>query len=50
MEGAKREIIFRFFWVYLIIFIGFLCVVGRIVYIQVVEGSFWRKLAEERFE
>lgn len=50
MEGAKREIIFRFFWVYLIIFIGFLCVIGRIVYIQVAEGSFWRKLAEERFE
>ncbi|MFA6200911.1 MAG: penicillin-binding protein [Bacteroidales bacterium] len=50
MEGSKGEIVFRFFWIYLIIFIGFLCVIGRIAYIQVVEGGFWRKLAAERFE
>ncbi|MFA6932479.1 MAG: penicillin-binding protein [Bacteroidales bacterium] len=40
---------FRFFWVYLILLLGFLCVIGKVVYIQVVEGSFWRKLSEERF-
>lgn len=49
MQSDKRDIMFRFFWVYLILLLGFLCVIGKVVYIQVVEGSFWRKLSEERF-
>ncbi|MBP1645330.1 MAG: hypothetical protein H6Q16_905 [Bacteroidetes bacterium] len=49
MEGDKKDIMFRFFWVYAIILLGFLCVLGRIAYIQIVEGSFWKKLAEERY-
>ncbi|MDD4738419.1 MAG: penicillin-binding protein [Bacteroidales bacterium] len=49
MEGDKKDIMFRFFWVYAIILLGFLFVIGRIAYIQIVEGSFWKKLAEERF-
>ncbi len=49
MEGDKKDIMFRFFWVYVIILIGFLCVLGRIAYIQIVEGSFWKKLAEDRY-
>lgn len=50
MGGDKKDVMFRFFWIYLIIFIGFLCVIGKIVYIQTIEGSFWRKLSDERFE
>ncbi len=49
MEGDKKDIMFRFFWVYAIILLGFLFVIGRIAYIQIVEGSFWKKLAEERY-
>lgn len=49
MQSDKRDIMFRFFWVYLILLLGFLFVIGKVVYIQVVEGSFWRKLSEERF-
>jgi len=49
MQSDKRDIMFRFFWVYLILLLGFLCVIGKVAYIQVVEGSFWRKLSEERF-
>lgn len=50
MQDNKRTIMFRFFWVYLIIFIGFVFVIGKVFYIQVVEGSFWRKLSQERYE
>lgn len=49
MEGDKKDIMFRFFWVYLVIFIGFLSVIVRVAYIQIVEGSFWKKLEENRY-
>jgi cell division protein FtsI (penicillin-binding protein 3) len=50
MDGAKKEIMRRFLWIYIIMFIGFMVIIGKIIYIQTVEGSFWRKLSEERFE
>ncbi|MFA7081657.1 MAG: penicillin-binding protein [Bacteroidales bacterium] len=41
---------FRFFWVYLIILVGFVFVIGKIIYIQTVEGAFWKKLSQDRYE
>lgn len=50
MQDDKRTIMFRFFWVYLIILVGFVFVIGKIVYIQTVEGAFWKKLSQDRYE
>lgn len=50
MQDDKGTIMFRFFWVYLIILIGFVLVIGKIGYIQMVEGAFWKKLSQDRYE
>src|SRR5574344_1569543 len=50
MDDEKRDIMVRCLWIYILIFVGFLCIIGRIVYIQIAEGSFWRTLSKERYE
>ncbi|MDD2529761.1 MAG: penicillin-binding protein [Bacteroidales bacterium] len=49
MEDNRRDIMLRFFWVYGIILLGFIVVIGKIAFIQIVDGSFWKKLEEERY-
>jgi len=50
MKDDKRDILMRCLFIYIAIFIGFLCILGRILYIQIAEGSFWRTLSKERYE
>lgn len=49
MADSKKHILSKFAIVYIMIFIGFIGVIVRIGYLQVVEGEFWENKSKQRY-
>ncbi|MDR0970917.1 MAG: transpeptidase family protein [Bacteroidales bacterium] len=50
MEKDKKQIMLRIYLIYGILFLLFMVVIGRVLYIQIVDGAFWEALSKERYE
>ena len=48
MSDEQRNTVWRFAMIFIVIFIGFVAVLGKIVYIQAVERDEWLKVAEKQ--
>ena len=47
MKEIKKDIIWRIYVIYLFVLIFGFVIIGRIIYIQFIEGDEWRKRAKE---
>ncbi len=47
MDKQKREILLKVYLVYCIMVLLGLIILGRVIYIQVAEGDYWREKAEK---
>ncbi|MBR2166590.1 MAG: penicillin-binding protein 2 [Paludibacteraceae bacterium] len=48
MSDEQRNTIWRFAMIFIVIFLGFCAVIGKIIYIQAVERDQWMKVAEKQ--
>ena len=48
MSDEQRNTVWRFAIIFIFISLGFLAVLGKIIYIQTVERSEWMKIAEKQ--
>ena len=48
MSDEQRNTVWRFAMIFIVIFLGFCAVIGKIIYIQAVERDEWLKVAEKQ--
>lgn len=48
MSDEQRNTVWRFAMIFIVIFLGFVAVIGKIIYIQTVERDEWLKVAEKQ--